>query len=519
MLDTLHFVARTLWEKGVNRMSLGQIQALQRRRLRRLVAWAKTHSPFYARRLRHIDPDRFELADLPVVTKTEMMEYFDEYVTDRRLRRADLEEFVSEPDRLGQWYQGRYAVSRTSGTQGLKAMIVQDRGMMELLFALQIARPNLFPATPAAALQRLFRPVRLAVVTIGRGFYPSAAALAYAPAAYYRFVNRLWLTHIEPLDEVTDRLNRFRPDVLLAYANVLEILAREALAGRLRLRAADKPEAPAREATQARSASEGKSHPSLALRACVQAPASGSLRQVINMSEPLSEGARQLIEEAFGLPVTNNYATGECMALSVGCPQGHGIHLQADWAVLEVVDRANRPVPAGEPGEKVLLTNLANYVQPFLRYEVGDVVTMSPTPCPCGSLFPLILQVEGRTDEVVWVRDGDHFRQVHPYVFIDVLDEYPPLGWYQLVQQDRNRFLLRAVPAPGRHLAAEELRQVLQLGLRRFGLADLLHVDVEITDRLAPDPKSGKLKRITSRVGPPAEGGRDTPRPGVAALV
>jgi hypothetical protein len=42
-------------------------------------------------------------------------------------------------------------------------------------------------------------------------------------------------------------------------------------------------------------------------------------------------------------------------------------------------------------------------------------------------------------------------------------------------------------------------------GLKRFGLADLLQVDVAITSSLAPDPKSGKLKRITSRIGPPGE--------------
>jgi phenylacetate-CoA ligase len=87
------------------------------------------------------------------------------------------------------------------------------------------------------------------------------------------FVQRLWLTHIEPLEDIIAQLNRFQPHVLLAYANVLEVLAREALAGRLRL---------------------GRDR---------------VLRQVINMSEPLSEGAKRLISEAFGLPFTNNYAT------------------------------------------------------------------------------------------------------------------------------------------------------------------------------------------------------------------
>jgi hypothetical protein len=41
--------------------------------------------------------------------------------------------------------------------------------------------------------------------------------------------------------------------------------------------------------------------------------------------------------------------------------------------------------------------------------------------------------------------------------------------------------------------------------LQRHGLADLIQFDIEITDRLAPDPKSGKLKRITSRIGPPKD--------------
>jgi phenylacetate-CoA ligase len=277
---------------------------------------------------------------------------------------------------------------------------------------------------------------------------------------------------------VVEQLNRFRPHVLVAYAHVLEILAREALRGRLRLRR-DKP-----------------------------------LRQAINMSEPLSGGARRLIGEAFDLPVTDNYALGECMALSTGCPQGHGMHLQADWAILEVLDRDNRPVEPGRPGDKVLVTNLYNTLQPFIRYEVEDVVTMSPTPCPCGSPLPLILAVEGRRDEVVWIRVGDRYRQVHPYVFVDVLDECPEVGRYQIIQEERNRFLLRAASAPGRQIGREDLLGLMRRGLEHHRLADSIQVDVEITDSIAPDAKAGKLKRITSRVGPPedlAENGPGTP--------
>jgi phenylacetate-CoA ligase len=469
--STLHLLGKSLQQRAVLWRTPRQLRVLQERRLRSLVARAKRHSPFYAERLRHIDPRRFALDGLPTVTKNEMMQNFDNFVTDRRLKLAGLEEFIKDPGRLGQWYLNQYAVSHTSGTQGMKAVIVQDRAMMELLFALQMIRGSALTNTLGGLLQHLVQRTRLGVVTIGQGFYPSAVALAYAPPAAHTFLQRRWLKHIEPLPDVVDQLNQFQPHVLLAYANVLEILAREQLAGRLRL-----------------------ARP-------------GALQQIMNMSEPLSAGAKAMILEAFGIAITDSYGMGECLALSNGCPQGHGMHLQADWAILEVVDHRNRPVPPGQPGEKVLLTNLYNTIQPFIRYEVTDVVTISPDPCPCGSPLPLILRVEGRTDEVVWIREGDRYRTVHPYVFVDVLDRIPEVGLYQIRQTGRNQFIIQAAPAPGRTLQREALEKALEQGLREFGLADLIELEVEPNEDLAPDPKSGKLKRIISEVGAPDEEG------------
>ena len=468
MFETARFLARALWERRVPSMRPPRIQALQQRRLRRLVALAAKRSPFYAKRLKDIDPERFELSELEPVSKTAMMENFDAVLTDRRLRYEDLERFVSDPERLGQFYLGRYAVSRTSGTQGVPALIVQDRRALELIFAAQATRGSALPSGPADALGRLLKPARLAIVTIGHGFYPSAAALAYRPAGMDRFVDTRWFKHIDPMEDLTRALEEFQPEVLVAYASVLEALAREGKAGRLRL---------------------------------------DRLRQVTNISEPLSPGGRRLITAAFGLTVIDHYSCGECLILSFGCPQGHGMHLQSDWAVLEVVDRDGHPVEPGQAGAKVFMTNLFNTVQPFIRYELPDVVTLSPEPCPCGSPFPLIRQVEGRTDEVVWVQDGNGFRDLHPYVFTHVLESNPAVGWYQLVQRERNRFLLRARPAAGRALVSESLTNFVRHGLHEFGLDQLVRVDVEISDQVGPDPRTGKLKRITSLVGPPAYAG------------
>ena len=67
----------------------------QREQLRALLACALERSPFHARRLAGIDPGRFEpgqLAELPVMTKQQMMASFDELLTDRRVTRARAEQ-------------------------------------------------------------------------------------------------------------------------------------------------------------------------------------------------------------------------------------------------------------------------------------------------------------------------------------------------------------------------------------------------------------------------------------------
>ena len=70
--------------------SAPQLEELQRTRLRALLARAIERSPFHAARLAGVEASRFELADLarlPVMTKVQLMENFDDVVTDRRLTR------------------------------------------------------------------------------------------------------------------------------------------------------------------------------------------------------------------------------------------------------------------------------------------------------------------------------------------------------------------------------------------------------------------------------------------------
>ena len=93
----------------------GKLERFQRDELRRLLAHAVERSPFHARRLLGIDPERFELeqlALLPVMSKEQMMSSFDELLTDRRLTRARVEEHLAALGSRAQAARRRLPVSR-----------------------------------------------------------------------------------------------------------------------------------------------------------------------------------------------------------------------------------------------------------------------------------------------------------------------------------------------------------------------------------------------------------------------
>jgi phenylacetate-coenzyme A ligase PaaK-like adenylate-forming protein len=445
----------------------GQVLAIQHQRLRQLVRYACARSPFYRQRFRNLDLDRCRLTDLPPLTKAEMMAHFDDVVTDRRITRVGVEHFLADRANLGHCYLGRYAVCHTSGSQGQPALVIQERWDMLRAFAQQVARGQALPRPWTKLVSRLWRPARLAVITQRFGFYPSGATFAYLARARLPFLRLLRLSVFDSGADLAARLNAFRPDFVVGYTSALESLARLERDGPLRLRQ------------------------------------SGCLRQVTNISEPLPPSSRAFIEQAFGVHMTDTYALAECLALSSGCPHATGAHLNADLACLEVVDDHYRAVPAGVAGSKVLVTNLYNRVQPLIRYEVGDVVTLSPSRCPCGSPLPLIQSVTGRTKERFWVEAGGRWRELPYYVFLAALHHCLEMAEHQVLQTGRNHFVLRAVPLPGKMVSAERLKQLVDESVRQEGLAGLIDLDVQIVEEIKPDPRSGKMQRVRNLIGPP----------------
>ena len=112
------------------------------------------------------------------------------------------------------------------------------------------------------------------------------------------------------------------------------------------------------------------------------------------------------IEEAFGVRPFDLYATTEGL-WGGECERHEGPHLFEEDVIAENVDGDGRAVPDGTPGARLLVTNLANRVQPLIRLEVCDAVTLSATTCGCGRTLRRLERVEGRAEDIIWLPGAD----------------------------------------------------------------------------------------------------------------
>jgi phenylacetate-coenzyme A ligase PaaK-like adenylate-forming protein len=213
-------------------------------------------------------------------------------------------------------------------------------------------------------------------------------------------------------------------------------------------------------------------------------------------SESLAMEERERIARVFGGKVRDNYGCSEFVAAAYGCAEGW-LHVHADWVILEPVDEQLQPVHPGETSRTVLLTNLSNRVQPILRYNLGDRITVRPDACPCGSPFPAI-RVEGRTDEILRFRSEDgSLIPVLPLALWSVLKETPGLHRFQAIQTGERRLTIRLEANGGETQAAwARVQERLGAFLTRQNLAGLvLELAGEPPMR---DPRSGKYRHVWS---------------------
>ena len=163
------------------------------------------------------------------------------------------------------------------------------------------------------------------------------------------------------------------------------------------------------------------------------------------------------------------------------------MHLSEDLCIFEPVDRTGRPVAVGR-AEKLLVTRLFNHVQPLIRYEITDEVTVLDGICACGSSLRRIDDIAGRSDDMFFYEPDIC---VHPQSFRSVLGQHRSIVEYQVRQtRDGAKVALK----PSDEVECEAIGAALERELARLGLREP-RVSVGCVDRFEREP-SGKLKRF-----------------------
>lgn len=408
-----------------------QIAALQWQRLKRLLEFCHREVPYYQRRWRELGVVPADIrnlddyAKLPLLTKADIRANFDELQADS--------------------WRGRVLVKATGGSTGVPMRFGYTRESNDRRVAV------------------MWRGYEWAGSRMGRRTLYLWSGAVGDPTGAHQFKDRVYNAlfarrvlnsfHMTEANmaEYVDAIDRFRPQIIVAFVGPLVRLAQWLIANGRKIW---RPEG------------------------------------IIGASEALHEFQREIIEQAFGAPAFNTYGCREFMLIAAECEKRHGLHVNADHLVVEL-HKPQDTLPQTDTGE-VVITDLFNYGMPFIRYANGDMATASTESCGCGRGLPLLSRVDGRVLDAIRTPAG----HVLPGIFFPhMMKDVKGVQRFQLVQRQLDRLdlsIVRAADFDETSLAYIR-REVAKV------LGDSVQLDCHFVDDI-PLTSSGKMRVTVSEL-------------------
>lgn len=322
---------------------------LQKERLKELVAFARENSPYIRDKYKNL-PEDYDLTDIPTSSKKEIVEHYEEWVTDREVNLEDVRQYLDSEDRYERPYLNKYSALTTSGSSGNPFYMVRD------------SYHNTIHATLMS--QRLMRGYggnvdlskdRAACLVYPDPHVSSYSSLLRMKRAQKEYAdNAIAISPLLPKEEIIKQLNDFNPNVISCYPSVLCQIAHEQAAGNLKI----------------------------------------NLKGIFCSAELLTQEMYELLTNSFNCPVFNNYCSTEGgeIAMASGCPQ---LHINEDWVIIEPIDENGEVITSEDKWSSgVLVTDLSNYIQPIIRYRMEDSIRIH-TNCACKNSLPY-MDIRGR---------------------------------------------------------------------------------------------------------------------------
>ncbi len=468
---------RLLWKlfglKRNEHKTRKQVQALQDKKLRKLLYYAYDHSAYYKENFEQngITREKIEtlpLSAFPTMDKNSLMEHFDKIVTVPDIRQEELRIFdenvspMASHDKFGKakleqcgkyvrnkkrnispdkkLFRGKYHVVHSSGSTGVPRYFVYDTSAWDSML-LGIIRGALWDMTMPQILKLLSGGLRILYVAATDGRYGGAMAVGDGISGVG--AEQKFLDIKTPLSEWVQTVREFQPDIIIGYPSAIKILGEKVKSSQV----------------------------------------SVNVCRIISCGEPLAPGLRDYIEKTFEAAVVNFYGASESLALGVETDRTEGMVLFDDMNYIEV-----------ENG-KMYLTCLYNYVQPLIRYEISDQLVFRQEK---QGKYPFTQAdiLLSRSEDVIWFEYDEGKRDfLHPLAVEGICVE--GLLDYQFRKTDKDAFeMLAQVSAQEKKaLIRREIIQQMKKILHEKDM-DSVRFFIRFVDEILPDAMTGKKQLI-----------------------
>lgn len=438
---------RVYWSAFVARRVIGQArypyaspQRIARdrdRNLRRMVAYAYRHVPYYGETFRRLGltPDDIrtfdDLRKLPLISVEDLQRHPEAF----RSTEFRLEELLA---------------LASSGSTGRPHTVWHDLGSLYTNSTDAERDRRMLQAIIGRGVR--YRSMSISSAT-GTGSAINAATRANALWPRWLALKRTAALEKESLEQMAERLSRVQPDQLGGYGSTIAALFEH-------LDAQGQP---------------------------FHRP-----RIVRYASDALPASARAMIEQKYDCEVFSVYQAVEALKLGWECEAHQGYHINADHYPTRIVDAEGHDVADGKTGE-VVICNLTNKGTVLLNYRMGDLAQRIDAPCPCGRNLPRIGWVQGRNADTLSALDG---RRVHFSLISPTITERGDVWQYQMVQEASDRLVIKLRAAP--ECDREALTSALTTACQRT-LGEAMRVKTHFVDEI-PRTAGGKVRYVINKV-------------------
>ncbi len=416
------------------------IRANNLQKFRKLVRFVKEYSLYYRRIIakHHIDPYRCLPDDFPVMTKRDIIENFDDIVTDQRLTSMAISDFIEHSKDPLDLYRNQYYVLHGSGTSGEIGFFVYSKkdfargmahGLSLVSFNFQMKRK------------------RIAFLGATNGHFAGVTMVSNSMRSESKLIFKTKTFEINlTIHHIVDQLNAFQPDIIIGYATALKILAEKQVEGILNVT------------------------PSI----------------VESCGEPIIPTDKEFIEKTFNSQLLNVYASTEFLYMGISKLEYGGMYLLENDLIFELRD------------DHTCVTNLFNYTMPLIRYRMDDILI--PVPDNERILpFTKINELIGRREyTMVLTNKYGNDDIISPQTIYQFFIKY--LKRFQIQQNDKQSFIFKAVLNQGlsesqKNHVIKDIRSKIELVLSAKDMENVVF-DIEEADDLPVDPRTGKFRLV-----------------------